>query len=167
MVTPAPTGQLVQTTQGHDLVLTRTLPASIREVWQSITEPERTARWIGRWEGHGSVGETAKLQLGFEEDAPWADFRITECNAPSRLRVLTYDAEAGGAWDLSLELSGADEQTELLFTMHGIDPSIVGEIGPGWEYYLDLLTSSITGAPQRSFDDYYPAQLKYYQDQTP
>ncbi|WP_198958148.1 MULTISPECIES: hypothetical protein [Amycolatopsis] len=37
----------------------------------------------------------------------------------------------------------------------------IGEIGPGWEYYLDLLVAARTGAPRPEFTDYYPAVKPY------
>lgn len=163
MTTPTPTGRLAPTADGHDLVLTRTLPGSIHDAWAIITETERTVRWIGRWEGTGAVDETIRLQLGVEEDSPWADVRITECDAPGRLRVLTIDES--GSWDISVDLAGTAERTEPRFVMHRIDPAAVGEIGPGWEYYLDQLVASISGAPLPSFDDYLPAQRDYFEAQ--
>lgn len=70
MTSPTPTGRIVPTDDGHDLVLTRRLPGSVHDAWASLTEPDRTARWIGRWEGTGGVGARIRLQLGFEEDTP-------------------------------------------------------------------------------------------------
>lgn len=163
MTTPTPTGRLLPTADGHDLVLTRTLPGSTQDAWASLTEPDRTARWIGRWQGTGALGETVKLQLGFEEASPWTDIKITECDAPRRLRVLTIDEN--GSWDVSIDLTGTGEQTELRFVMHRVDPSSIGEIGPGWEYYLDQLAASISGTPLPNFDDYFPGQREYFEEQ--
>ncbi|MBE1878415.1 SRPBCC family protein [Myceligenerans pegani] len=163
MTTPTPSGRLVPAADGHDLAFTRTLPGSIQDAWAAVTEPQRTARWIGRWEGTGAIGETVKLQLGFEESAPWANVRITECDAPRRLRVLTMDEN--GSWDLSLDLTGTGERTELRFVMHRVDPATIGEIGPGWEFYLDQLVASISGSPLPRFDDYFPAQREYFERQ--
>ena len=67
MSTPKPTGRVQKNTNGIDLVLTRTLPVGLQDAWDAITEPEKTARWIGRWEGIGANGNTIKLQMGFEE----------------------------------------------------------------------------------------------------
>lgn len=111
------------------------------------------------------MGETARLQLGFEEGQPWTSFKIMACESPRWLRVETLDAQEHTAWDLSLELSGTAAPTELLFTMYRIAPSTVGEIGPGWEYYLDQLVLSLRGAPMPPFTDYYPAQREYFQAQ--
>ena len=163
MSTPTPTGRLVPTAEGLDLVLTRSLPGSIDDAWASITEPDRTARWIGRWEGEGAVGATIKLQLGFEEETPWTEVKITECAAPRRLRVLTIDDH--GSWDVSLELSSAGDHAELRFVMHRVDPAGVGDVGPGWEYYLDQLLASLTDGPLPDFNDYYPAQRSHFEAQ--
>lgn len=158
-----PTGRLVATPDGHDLVITRTLPGSLEDSWASITEPHRTARWIGHWDGAGEVGETIKLQFGFEDSSPWADVRITECDPPHRLGVLTIDQS--GSWDLSLDLTGTEERTELRFVMHRVDPASIGEIGPGWEFYLDQLVASVSDAPLPSFGEYFPAQREHFEQQ--
>jgi hypothetical protein len=39
---------------------------------------------------------------------------------------------------------------------------MVGEIGPGWEYYLDNLVASRGDGPLPTFDTYYPAQKAYF-----
>ncbi|HEY4557937.1 MAG TPA: SRPBCC domain-containing protein [Enteractinococcus sp.] len=162
MATPTPTGRLVSTEAGQHLILERSLPVGLQEAWTSLTDAEQTAKWIGRWEGNGHAGETIRLQLGFEDDAPWADVRIIVCEAPNRLRVVTLDAEVNTAWDLAVELTEGTASTDLVFTMYSVDPSAVEEIGPGWEYYLDQLMASLTGAPMPAFEDYYPGQQEYY-----
>lgn len=163
MSTPDPTGRLVPSTDGHDLVLTRTLPGSVQDAWASITEPDRTARWYGRWEGTGARGATVRVQMGFEDDSPWVDVTITQCEPPHRLRVLSTSEDV--SWDLSFDLSGTGDRCELRFVMHHIDPATVGDIGPGWEYYLDQLVASVTGTPLPSWDDYFPAQREYFEQQ--
>ncbi|MGO1544055.1 MAG: SRPBCC domain-containing protein [Gulosibacter sp.] len=160
---PIPTGTLVSTDSGHNLVIDRVLSLSREKAWSRVTVSEHTAQWIGKWEGNGAVGETIRLQLGFEETAPWSEVKITECEAPTRIRVVTQDDF--GAWDLSIELRDAGERTELQFVMHNVDPAQVGNIGPGWEYYLDQLEASIADAPLPNFDDYFPSQRGFYEAQ--
>ena len=43
-MTPTPTGQVIPTATGRDLVLERILPGSIDDAWASITESDRLAR---------------------------------------------------------------------------------------------------------------------------
>jgi hypothetical protein len=41
----------------------------------------------------------------------------------------------------------------------------VGEVGPGWEYYLDLLVAARGSTPKPTFDDYYPSMKPYFEGQ--
>lgn len=165
MSTPTPTGQLVEGADGHDLILTRSLTWPVADVWAGLTEPDRTARWFGRWEGEGAVGATIRVQLGFEEESPWVQMKILDCAKPHRLRLLSVNDPGGTAWDTALELAETSEGTDLRFVMRGIDPAGIGEIGPGWEYYLDQFVASLAGDPLPDFDDYFPAQREYFETQ--
>ncbi|HEX5944940.1 MAG TPA: hypothetical protein VFY82_01625 [Acidimicrobiales bacterium] len=62
-------------------------------------------------------------------------------------------------------LSEHDGTTELRFVHHLDADANAAEVGPGWEYYLDRLVASRAGAPPPDFDDYYPAQSAYYEQQ--
>jgi uncharacterized protein YndB with AHSA1/START domain len=159
-----PTGQLIRAEAGVDLVLRRVFKAPMAEIWADVTESSRTARWFGPWEGDAAAGHTIRVKMVFEEEAPWFDLRIDACEAPRRLAVSATD-EAGG-WRLELLLSEVDGGTELSLVHHldGTDGTDgVGEIGPGWEYYLDLLAAAREDAPAVSFDDYYPAMKPYFE----
>ena len=160
---PEPTGQLVSTSDGYDLILTRTLPIAVEHAWDFVTESQFTERWIGPWEGIGAVGEIIKLYLGFEDGKPGFKVEILECQAPEHLRVKTLDEHL--PWDLEIELTESSEHTELRFIMHDADQSTIGEIGPGWEYYLDQLRAVIDGDHVPDFNDYFPALRSYYEDQ--
>ncbi|MEV6800405.1 SRPBCC family protein [Micromonospora rifamycinica] len=173
-MTGTPTGQLFRTLTGTDLVLVRTFRAPIEDVWRSVTEPDRTARWFGRWEGDAAPGRTIRLQMAFEDGTPWTELRIEACDAPRHLSVSAAD-ESGG-WRIELLLTETAGTTELRFTHHLDSEEHVGEIGPGWEYYLDLLVAAgpdapaVTGsapdaagsAPGVDFGDYYPAMKPYF-----
>ncbi|MFE7274080.1 SRPBCC family protein [Streptomyces sp. NPDC057623] len=160
-MTPEPTGQLVPTPTGYDLILTRTYRAPVGDVWASVTEPERTARWFGPWRGDAAPGRTVEVQLVFEETAPWYPMRIDACEPPHRLAVSTDDT--AGAWSLELRLAETDGTTELHLIHHLTSTEQLGEIGAGWEYYLDLLTAARTDGPRPDFDEYYPAQKAYFE----
>ena len=157
-----PTGRVVETPGGRDLILTRTFRAGIEDVWASITESERTARWFGPWTGEAGPGKTVQLTPGFEEGADAADVVIDECEPPRRLVISMVDAS--GTWLLEAELSERDGTTELTFTHHLDEAADPGSVGPGWEYYLDKLVASRDGSPQPEWDDYYPAQKEHYEE---
>ncbi|WP_040791103.1 SRPBCC family protein [Nocardia paucivorans] len=161
MTTTGPNGQLRRAPAGRDLILTRTYRAPIEDVWASITEPERTARWIGAWEGEAGPGKTIRLQMAFEDERPWFDTTIDICEPPRHLALRTLDDH--GAWRLEVVLSEHDGITELVFTHHLPAEANIAEVGPGWEYYLDALDAFRTGALRPNFDDYLPAVKAHYE----
>lgn len=157
-MTGTPTGRL----DGLDLSLTRTFRAPVRDVWASITEPDRTARWYGTWTGDAAPGRTIKVQMAYEDGQPWYDMRIDACEPPHRLALSASD----GTFRVELQLSERDAVTELRFVHHLENTDAVGEYGPGWEYYLDQLVAARDGTAQPSFDDYYPSMAAYYRGLT-
>jgi uncharacterized protein YndB with AHSA1/START domain len=160
MINP-PTGRLLRTATGADLVVSRTFRAPIEDVWASVTESDRTARWFGAWRGEAGPGRMIKLQMAFEDQAPWFDARIDACEPPRRLAVSMSDES--GSQRLELLLSHDDGRTELRLVHHLDSTDGAGEMGPGWEYYLDMLVASRDGLPTPSFDDYLPAMKAYYE----
>ena len=95
----APTRGIVRGDWAYDLVIARSFAAPIGDVWASVTEPERTARWFGAWRGEAGPGRTIALQMGFEEGMPWCDVRIEACDPPRRLAVpLSTTRRASGSW---------------------------------------------------------------------
>ena len=160
-MSPTPTGRLI----GNDLVLTRTFRAPITDVWASLTDSTRTARWFGPWQGDAGPGRTIKLQMAYEEGQPWMEVTIDACEAPHRLAVSATDEQ--GSWHLDMTLVETAGVTELRFTQHLTTTEEIGEVGPGWEYYLDLLVAARDGGARPSFDDYYPAQQAYFEALAP
>jgi uncharacterized protein YndB with AHSA1/START domain len=156
-----PDGRLLRTEKGSDLVLTRTFRADIEDVWAGVTEPDRTARWFGAWEGDAAPGAMIKVQMAYEEGEPWMDARIDACEPPRRLAVSTVDE--AGAWRLELLLSAEAGRTELRLVHHLTTEEGIGEVGPGWEYYLDMLVAARDGTPRPDFADYYPAMQAHYE----
>jgi uncharacterized protein YndB with AHSA1/START domain len=158
-MTSPPTGRLAGTADGNQLILSRTFRAPIEDVWASVTESDRTARWFGAWKGDAAPGRMIKVQMGFEDDAPWLDKRIDACDPPRRLAL----SDGSGGMRIELLLAHADGLTELQLVHHLDPPDDVSAYGPGWEYYLDMLVASRDDLPQPSFDDYYPAMKPYYE----
>ena len=158
-MSPTPTGRLV----GDDLVLTRTFRAPVDDVWASLTDPERTARWFGPWRGEGAPGRTIQVQMVHEESDAWMDMTVDVCEPPVRLALTCVDEH--GSWHLDLRLAEVDGSTELTFVQRGVDPASVGEVGPGWEFYLDALTAARESRPAPDFDDYYPRMKGHFEAQ--
>lgn len=154
-MSPKPTGRL----RGDDLVLTRTFRAPIEDVWASVTKSESTARWFGPWEPTGE-DKKIRIQMAFEESKPWLDGRIERCEPPRHLAVWTKGEYAEKL--LSMTLTESAGTTTLEFVHHSISRKMVGEFGPGWEFYLDALVASREGQPAPKFEAYYPSQKAYF-----
>lgn len=152
---PRPTGHLVEGTPGA-IAFERTFSASVDDVWAAITEPDRTARWIGRWTGDPTTGRV-DLQWSAEEGCPTESVTITSCDPP---RFLSLQTGAGpDAWQLELHIRPEGSRSELRLTQTATDPRTLDDIGPGWDYYLDRLVAAETGGnpDELSFEpDYYP-----------
>ena len=158
-MTSQPNGRLAPTADGDQLVVSRTFRAPIQDVWASVTEPDRTARWFGTWTGDAAPGRMIKVQMGFEESAPWLDKRIDVCDPPRRLML----SNESGDMRIELLLSHLNGLTELQL-VHHLDPTDdISAYGPGWEYYLDMLVASRDDRPAPIVDDYYPAMKSYYE----
>jgi uncharacterized protein YndB with AHSA1/START domain len=157
-------GRLVGTADGTELVVSRTFRAGIEDVWASVTEPERTARWYGTWTGEAGTGRTIKVQMAYEDEQPWMEMRIDACEPPRRLALSARDDQ--NVWRIELRLRHEDGRTDLDL-VHHLEPTDdagqVGGFGPGWEWYLDNLVAAREGTPLPSFDDYYPAMKEYYE----
>jgi uncharacterized protein YndB with AHSA1/START domain len=159
-MTPRPTGRVAD----NELIITRSFRAPIEDVWTSVTKSESLERWYGRWEGDAGVGKTVRLQMVFEKGDAWTNVLIETCEAPRHLVVTT--TSAFGSKRLELRLAEKGETTQLTFVHHlGDKKKMVGELGPGWEYYFDNLVAARAGEPLPKFDDYYPAQKQYFVDQ--
>jgi uncharacterized protein YndB with AHSA1/START domain len=155
-MTLRPTGSWTPTPTGGDLVVTRTFRAPIEDVWASVTESDRTARWFGPWKGEGRPGGTIQFQMVQEEGAPWSEARIEACEPPRRLALRSDMAH------LELLLSTVDGGTQLQLVHHLPGTEGVGEFGPGWEFYLDALVASRDDTAMPVFDDYYPSMRDHF-----
>ncbi len=155
------TGNVIPTVRGADLVLVRSLALSAEDAWGYLTDTTLTEQWFGPWEGDGRAGGSVRIRMRFEENEPAIRARILACEAPRHLALSTVDEY--GSWELELFLEeDGDEECLLSFVHHLDDDSDVGDVGPGWEYYLDLLVAATEGTEQPSFDRYYPALREEY-----
>jgi hypothetical protein len=98
--------------------------------------------------------------MAFEAEGPPAEMQIEACEPPRHLAVRSVTEY--GDWRLEAHLSEANGVTELRFTHHLDAVTSIGDVGPGWEYYLDNLVASRSDGPLPDFNDYYPSQKAHY-----
>ena len=100
-------------------------------------------------------------EAAVEDGAPTVDLTVRACDAPHRLHVVMQDDN--GSWDLEVVLARDGTGTELQLIQHLAAREGIGEIGPGWEFYLDRLAASRVEGPLPDFGDYYPSMRGYYE----
>jgi uncharacterized protein YndB with AHSA1/START domain len=156
-----PTGRIEQRDGQHVLVQTRELKAPIEDVWAAVTEPERLARWIGTWTGDPESGSVLFRMLFEGEDHAGETMEIRVCEPPNRLHLTSHFGDV--VWLLELDLTHADGVTTLRFSQPGITREQVGDVGPGWDYYLDRLVDVENGVDPagRTWDDYSATSAHY------
>lgn len=144
------------------LALSRTLPRSPAQVWTALTDPDRTARWFGRWSGDPTTG-TIDVLLAAEEGTPTSVARVLVCEAPRRL-VLEFP-QGDTTWTIELTVHGGGDVATVTLAQDLPDGEAAAMIGPGWDYYLDRLVAAETG---RDVDviafepDYVPELCDHY-----
>lgn len=155
-----PNGRVAEGPLGREIQLTRRFRAPIDAVWAAMTESERLERWIGRWEGDPRTGRVNFYMTAEGEDPAAEEYRIEVCEPPHRFSGTTAVGE--DEWHLRFELNEEDGVTTLLFAQAMVDN--VGDVGPGWEYYLDRLDAALAGGEVAavSWGTYFPAMKTYY-----
>jgi uncharacterized protein YndB with AHSA1/START domain len=138
-------GQVTEVPEGVRLQFRRSWPDPVEDVWAVLTEPDRTTRWIGSYEGERRVGGTGTFTMTHEEEVAGQPMRIAECDPPRRLVVEWATEEA---WRVELDLTVADGRTVLLFTQMFAPGTEVVDYVLGWHWYLDKFEAEVAGRPQ-------------------
>jgi uncharacterized protein YndB with AHSA1/START domain len=149
---------------GSVLVLRRTYPDPVDEVWAAITESDRLARWAGSYTGTGRVGGTVEVTWTGEVDAggevaPPVTVTIHECRPPHRLVVELPQGDS--SWVIAVTLAPDPERpTATLLTFEQqLPPDLpAADVEAGWSWYLDRLGASLSGRPMPSWDAYAPSE---------
>jgi uncharacterized protein YndB with AHSA1/START domain len=138
-------GQVTEVPDGVRLQFRRSWPDPIEDVWAALTEPDRTARWIGTYEGERRIGATGTFTMTHEEQPVGEPVTIVECSPPHRL-VVEWATEEG--WRVQLDLTREGDQTVLLFTQVFAAGTEVVDYVLGWHWYLDKFDAEVSGRPQ-------------------
>jgi uncharacterized protein YndB with AHSA1/START domain len=121
------------------LVIERTYDASVADVWDAVTTPDRIARWLAPVEGDLKVGGRYQLEGN-------ASGEITACEKPIHL-ALTWELGGVPSWvDVRIEEATAGagdagavlrlEHVALLDDLAMFDQFGPGAIGIGWDLSL-------------------------------
>ncbi|RFU23100.1 SRPBCC domain-containing protein [Geodermatophilus marinus] len=120
----------------------RSWPDPVEDVWSALTEPERTVRWIGTYDGQRVVGGVGTFTMTQELEPASEEVRIVECEPPRRLVV---EWVGQGDWRVELDLVREDGRTVLTFRQDFAAGADVADVAGGWHWYLDKLDAEVTG----------------------
>jgi uncharacterized protein YndB with AHSA1/START domain len=115
--------------EGHTVRLRRTYDASIEDVWDAFTDPERIGRWFLPISGDYRIGG----RFQFEGNAGG---EIVACERPNRLRVTWVYGETAAPTDISeieVRLAPAGDEATVVELEHTavVPDEMWGEYGPG------------------------------------
>lgn len=160
MTVTTPLGQVLRDDEGMRLEFVRTYDDPIDDVWSALTEPDRMARWFGRWSGDPATGTVDFVMIETPDGDP-QPVKILACDPPTGLEVEMLSPD--GPWLLSVALSAEAGVTTLVFNHRLAEPYDASSIGPGWQFYLDRLGAVVAGTDLPDvWDDYYPALKDAY-----
>jgi len=147
---------------GRELVIERSFPVAITDVWACFTEPERFARWYGAMVGEPGPGRTIAVTMTAEDQVAQQPVKIVSCDPPNSFVVDFGDQ--GVPWHLSVDLVAHDGGTQMTFVHAMADELDPTEIGPGWEFYADSLAASMDDVemPDWERDGYLAALGPHY-----
>ena len=138
-------------TEWRDVIVTRALPVTVEEAWAWVTDPERTARWVGEWSGEGRAGGVIEVQMTRPKHDVPARVRVDQCSAPTRLRLVLLD-EPPMDWRVELSFLAIEDGCAVTLR-HVIVPKALalGEVAAGWELHLERLAATVEGRCAASF----------------
>jgi uncharacterized protein YndB with AHSA1/START domain len=130
----------VTTGPGRSLLLRRSYDATIEDVWDACTDPERISRWLAPVTGDLRLGGTFQLEGN-------AGGEILRCEKPHLLKV-TWAMGEGMATEVEVRLSQGPDDDTVLELEHAAPAEILDEmvrtygpgmtigIGGGWDLTL-------------------------------
>jgi uncharacterized protein YndB with AHSA1/START domain len=135
---------------GRSLLLQRIYDATVQDVWDACTDPERLSRWLGPVEGDFRLGGSFQLKDN-------ASGEILRCEPPQLLKV-TWALGEGMATEVEVRLTVVDDARTSFELEHSSPAEIVDElvktygpggtigIGGGWDLTLLGLDQYLRGA---------------------
>ena len=141
--TDARYGTVTEESEGRwRLEFRRTWPDDADDVWAALTDPARTVRWIGTYDGERRTGATGRFSMAFEDGDSTEPLTVVECIEPHRL-VLDFPDNDG--WRVEVDLVSQRGGTTLIFVQRFADRAAVPDVATGWHWYLDKLDAEISG----------------------
>lgn len=140
--------------EARTIVIRRTYPAPVEDVWDAITDPERIGRWFMPVTGDFRLGGKYQLEGN-------AGGEILQCEPPRLLKVTwIFGPAEPGSSEVEVRLAAAGEDATVFELEHSaiVPPEMWGQFGPGavgvgWDLGLLGLSLHLAGALEASIED--------------
>ncbi|WP_426623348.1 SRPBCC domain-containing protein [Leifsonia sp. McL0607] len=143
----------------RSVTVQREYPAAPAEVWAALTEPERLARWIGRYQ---QTADGFRLAMGGPDADAVVDGRVLACE-PERRLLVTWRFSGAGESEAQTELeatiatiaAAGDDRVLLTLTHRRVQAVTASVYGAGWQDVLTHLARELGGpATPQEHDGY-------------
>jgi uncharacterized protein YndB with AHSA1/START domain len=157
-------GVLTPTGTGVTVRFERRYATTPEDLWTSVTDPDRLARWLGPVYGDLRVGGRYELRMGDDVagSSQNAVGEVLECDAPRRLLV-EWRFPGEEASRVAVEISPDGAGAILVLEHLDLEEAAARGYGGGWHASLDQLDDHVAGRPVRAWDDLFAAALPRYQ----
>lgn len=114
----------------------------IGDLWSSLTEPPRLARWYGNFTGDLRLGGEFKAVI---PSSGWDGHgRVDVCNPPVQVRVTMWEEESAKQ-PLAVKLIADSDHTVLELEKRRLSPGLLWAYGCGWQAHLEDLAAHLVG----------------------
>jgi uncharacterized protein YndB with AHSA1/START domain len=144
---------------------------TVDDLWSSITDPARLARWYGQVEGDLRQGGAFHIYL--ESDDWDGTGRVEACEPPKRLLVTTRESDESWRkgqgvppFDAAIEttLTADGDQTILVIEVKGMPLHALAAYGAGWQIHAEDLTAYLAGRERSDTEARWHELVPAYQE---
>lgn len=148
----APSGRIMRTPDGRDLVFTRRMRAAPRALWSATTVPEEATRWLGDWTGPQLDAASIMMRVpapegpGGESEVGTIECNVLTVEAPTDERPAGHlelasgtHRDDAGEWHVQIRVAEHVGLGVLTLVHHLTPTDRVEVLGPFWEHRLDRL----------------------------
>ncbi len=159
----------------------RTLPGSVEQVWEYLTDPDKRGTWLASGAMELRVGGAVTLAFNFRrltEEVTPERFRpyetghvqsghVTQCEPP-HLLCFTWNEKNGQGSEVRFELQAQGKRTLLILT-HSKLPNRkeMVNVSGGWHTHLGLLEDRLSEQKPRLFWNTFLQMELEYQSRIP
>ena len=145
---------------GHGVVrMEERLAVAVADLWAAISQPARLSRWLGEVEGDLRPG--GEFRAHFFASGWTGSGRVTVCDSPARLAVVTKEEGASAEQVIEATLRADGDGTLLVWETRGMPLEQVAAFGAGVQVHVEDLASYLAGGERcdasARFEQLFPA----------